>query len=172
MALQAAFEAADWLGMIGDPLGFAQHLKDSPLAGVPAKSTLFQFAQGDFEVPNPTNSALIRAADGQSSAWYLLFQKAADQYPVLLSIKIPGDLLPSLPHAILSNPTIFDADKAPETSLALAEQQQVASYFSSDGDSNPNPNQFLTGDFAGQTLFEVPTVLPEQLNYFQLGPNP
>src|SRR5581483_5151478 len=100
MAIQAAFEAADWVGMVGDPLAFAPHLKDSPLAGVPRKSTLFQFSQGDLEVPDPTNSALIRAADGQSMAWYLLFQKAAEQDPNLIFITIPGDQLPSLPHAI------------------------------------------------------------------------
>lgn len=166
LAIQAAFEAADWLGMLGDPLAFAPHLKTSPLAGVPPKATLFQFAQGDLEVPDPTNSALIRAADGQSTAWYLLFKKAAEEDPTLLTITIPGDQLPSLPHAILSNPTIFD--EAGEESIALAEQDQVATFFGSDGNTNPNPNSFLEGPFAGQTLFVIPKRLPERLHYFQL----
>jgi hypothetical protein len=38
LAIQAAFEAADWLGMLGDPLSYAPHLKTSPLAGMPQES--------------------------------------------------------------------------------------------------------------------------------------
>ena len=63
LAIQAAFEQSDWLGMIGDPLSFAPHLQTSPLAGVPAKPILMQFGLGDLEVPNPTESALVRAGD-------------------------------------------------------------------------------------------------------------
>ncbi len=77
MAIQAAFEAADWLGMLGDPLSYAPHLQVSPLAGVPAKSTLFQFGLGDLEVPNPTESAVIRAANAQPTGWYFRFDEAA-----------------------------------------------------------------------------------------------
>ena len=84
MAIQAAFEAADWLGVLGDPLSYAPHLKQSPLAGVPAKSTLFQFGLADLEVPNPTESAVIRAAVAQSSAWLLRFDKAAAIAPDLV----------------------------------------------------------------------------------------
>jgi hypothetical protein len=71
LAIQAAFEQSDWLGMIGDPLSFAPHLKTRPLAGVPAKPMLVQFGLGDLEVPNPTESALVRAGDLQDSAWVL-----------------------------------------------------------------------------------------------------
>jgi hypothetical protein len=76
--------------------------------------------------------------------------------------------LPILPHRVLSNPTIFSHPT--ETPLALAEQLQVGDYFASDGTTNPDPNQFLTGPFAGQSLFEIPAALPQQLNYFQLQP--
>jgi dienelactone hydrolase len=166
MPIQAAFEAADWLGMLGDPLSFAPHLKSYPLNGVPAKSTLFLFSKGDLEVPNPTNSALIRAADGQSWSWYFRFDIAASLHPELLSIGEPG---PRLPHAILSYPTVFDYPA--ETSISLAEQQQVASYFASNGTSNPDPNLFVTAPFSPELhLFEMPTVLPEQLNFIQIAP--
>jgi len=170
MAIQAAFEAADWLGMLGDPLSYAPHLKGSPLAGVPVKSTLFQFGFADLEVPNPTESAVVRAAGAQSSAWFLRFDKAAGIAPYLALLTDPSAALPLpiLPHRVLSNPTIFS--HAMETPLALAEQLQVGDYFASDGTTNPDPNQFLTGPFAGQSLFEMPTALPEQLNYFQLQP--
>ena len=170
MAIQAAFEAADWLGMLGDPLSYAPHLKQLPLAGVPAKSTLFQFGLADLEVPNPTESGVIRAAGAQSSSWFLRFDKAAAIAPDLVGVTDPstGLPLPILPHRVLSNPTIFSHPT--ETPLALAEQLQVGDYFASDGTTNPDPNQFLTGPFAGQSLFEIPAALPQQLNYFQLQP--
>ena len=82
---------------------------------------------------------------------------------------MPGVPFPILPHRILSNPTIFDVPA--ETSLALAEQQQVASYFVSDGKSNPDPNEFVATPFSrDMNLFEVPTVLPERLNFLQISP--
>ena len=172
MAIQAAFEAADWLGMLGDPLSYAPHLTQSPLAGVPAKSTLFQFGLADLEVPNPTESAVVRAAGAQSSTWLLRFDKVAGIAPDLvpLGLNDPSLGFPILPHRVLSNPTIFNYPD--EKLLALAEQQQVAAYFASDGTTNPDPNPFLTGPFAGQSIFEIPAIpaLPEQLNYFQLQP--
>lgn len=164
-AIQAAFEAADWLNMLGDPLAYAPHLKTSPLAGISPANTLFQFGYGDLEMPNPTQSAVIRAANDQASSWYLRFDTATQIDPLLLGVTYPGVGFPILPHRILSNPTIFDPDLPDETSIALAAQQQVADYFASGGRSNPNPNAYLTGAFAGTNLFEVPTTLPESLNF-------
>lgn len=170
MAIQAAFEAADWLGMLGDPLSYAPHLNTAPLAGVPRKPTLFQFGYGDLEVPNPTESAVVRAANAQPSTWFFRFDGAAGIEPTLLSITMPEVApLPILPHRILSNPTTFDFPA--ETSLALAEQQQAASYFASGGRWNANPNPFVTAPFSPQeNLFQVPAVLPEQLNFIQISP--
>ena len=98
---QAAFEASEWLGMLGDPLAYAPHFKTEPLAGVPAKATLFQFGLGDLEVPNPTESALVRAADGRDTTWYFRFDYAFTAHPELLYV-MTGPL-PILPHRILSN---------------------------------------------------------------------
>src|SRR5438309_7404187 len=84
LVVQAAFEAAEWLGMVGDPLGFAEHLKRSPLPSVPAKSTLFQSSYGDLEVPNPTASTLIRSAGEKDTAWFFLFKNAETVHPELL----------------------------------------------------------------------------------------
>lgn len=171
MADQAAFEAADWLGMVGDPLSFAPHLKTAPLSGVPPKPSLFQFGYGDLEVPNPTETNVVLAANAQATTWFLQFQIAARIDPSLVPITMAGaDGLPILPHRVLANPTIFQF--AGETSLALAEQQQAASYFKSGGAANPNPNQYLTGEFAGYQLFDIPSQLPTQLNYFQLTTAP
>ncbi|MBV9503207.1 MAG: hypothetical protein JO138_27860 [Acidobacteriaceae bacterium] len=167
MTIQAAFEAADWLGMLGDPLSYAPHLQVSPLPGVPVKSTLFQFGLGDLEVPNPTESAVIRAANAQQSSSYFLFNQAAAIAPDLVTLTYDDVGFPILPHRILSNPTVFECPD--ETPLSMAEQQQVAAYFSADGESIPNPNSFLTESKYSDVLplFVTPQPLPEQLNYFQ-----
>ena len=149
--------------MPGDPLAYAPHLKTSPLAGMPPANTLFQFGYGDLEMPNPTQSAVIRAAGGQSSSWFLRFDTAAQIDPQLLGLTYPGVGFPILPHRILSNPTIFDVPD--ENSIALATQQQVADYFTSGGHPTKNPNDYLTGPFANTRLFEIPATLPESLNF-------
>jgi hypothetical protein len=136
---------------------------------VPQKSTLFQFGFGDLEVSNPTESAVIRAAHAQSSSWFFRLDQAALSHPELLGVMMPGVPFPILPHRILSNPTIFDVPA--ETSLALAEQQQTASYFASGGRANPDPNQFVTAPFLpSENLFQIPAALPERLNFLQILP--
>lgn len=169
MAIQAAFEAAEWVGMVGDPLSFAPHLKTSPLAGVPTKSTLFQFGYGDLEVPNPTESAVIRAASAQSSGWFFRFDKAAQIDPRLLPVTMPSVApLPILPHRILSNPTIFEYPY--ETPLSLADQWQAGAFFVSGGALTLDPDLFLTGEYTGSNLFQVPATLPTKLNFLQIQP--
>ena len=98
-AIQAAFESADWIGMTGEALAFAPHLQTFPLKGVPAKRSLFQFGLGDLEVPNPTESAIVRAANGLSFTWLYRFDLAAASHPELLFVGVPG--LPLLPHRFL-----------------------------------------------------------------------
>lgn len=175
MAIQAAFEAAEWLGMLGDALSYASGL-DTPLTAlVPGKHTLFLFGYGDLEVPNPTESALIRAAKAQPSSWFFRFDLATQpsQHPELLGITSPGVPFPILPHRILSNPTIFDRTADPlgaEQSIALAEQQQVATYFTFYGYLNVDPNIFLTPPFFLETIFQDPPALPERLNFLQIKP--
>jgi hypothetical protein len=169
LAVQAGFEQADWLGMLGDPLGYAAHLKTEPLAGVPAKSILVQFPLGDLEVPNPTESALVRAGGLQLNTWMLRTDIAASIQPQLLGLLMPGVPFPIYPHRYLSNPTLFDpASPSLETAIGVAAQKQIADFFA--GGSIPNPNQYLTGPFAGLPLFQQPAVLPDGLNFFQIQP--
>jgi hypothetical protein len=144
-------------------------LKTSPLAGVPAKSALFQFGTGDLEVPNPTESAVANAANAQSTTWLFRFDEAAGMDQSLLPITMPGaGGLPILPHRVLANPTIFG--NPGEASIAIADQRQAAAFLSSGGKSIVDPNTLLTGEFAGQKLFEDPTTLPTQLNFVQIHP--
>jgi hypothetical protein len=160
MPIQAALEAADWLGMLGDPLSYAPHLQSAQrLTGVPAKSTLFQFGQGDLEVPNPTEFAVASAA-AQSPAWFFLYGKAVAEQPMLSAVTTPDVApLPILPHRILANPTLFSAAGIPaEMSIALAEQQQVAAYFQSNGGLNPDPNQYVTSPFSPSLRLFQPLV--------------
>ena len=162
-AIQAAFESADWMNMTGEALAFAPHLQTFPLPGVPAKRSLFQFGLGDIEVPNPTESAIARAANGLSSTWLFRFDLAAASHPELLSVGAPG--LPLLPHRFLSNPTIFSVPA--EQSIALAAQMQAAQFLS--GVDQPDPNQFLTAPFSPvQGLFQWSPPLPETLNFLQI----
>ena len=152
--------------MVGDPLGFAEHLKRSPLPGVPAKSTLFQSSYGDLEVPNPTNLALIRTAGEKDTAWFFLFKNAETVHPELLSITIGRSPIPALSHATLSNPTIFDAGNEAEKTISLAEQKQAAEFFKSGGAVVTDPNAYVDRSlFPSGPLFEVPSQLPDTLNY-------
>jgi hypothetical protein len=142
-----AFEVTEWYNMPGDPLSFA--------AGLTNKPVLFQISRGDEEVPNPTNSLLIRAASGQARTW---------MYRADLAAAIVGiGALPLQPHRFLSEPDMYAS--TPRTSIALAAQQQVADFVSSNG--NPgDPNAYLTAPFRpSDKLFEIPTTLPDTLNY-------
>ena len=169
MAVQAAFEEAEWLGMLGDPLSYAAHLKTAPLRGVPAKQILVQFGLGDLEVPNATESALVRTAGLQQSTWLLRTDLAAAIDPRLLALTQPGTPFPIYPHRFLSNPTIFDPNSPSlETAIAVAAQRQIADFFTLGTISDPN--QYLSAPFAGFTLFHNPPVLPDGLNFLQIQP--
>jgi hypothetical protein len=174
IVVQAGFESADWLQMLGDPLSFASHLKLDPLPGNTPKPVLFLFAEGDPEVPNPANSAFIRAAGIADRSWLLQSHQLVNPqlsptYPVVKT-NIPNVFVLN-PHRLLSNPDVF-SDPG-QRSIALAEQQQVAEFLNSDGTTNPNPNGVLTGPFKeSDKLFVVPQSLPDQLNYLPVPAPP
>jgi Bacterial Ig-like domain len=169
IAIQAGFEQADWLSMLGDPLSYAGHLWAAPLPGVFPKSILVQFGLGDLEVPNPAESALVRAGWLQLSTWMLRTDLAAAIEPQLLSLTQPGVPYPIYPHRFLSNPTFFETSSPPlETAVGIAAQKQIADFFTYG--VIPNPNQYFTGSFAGLTLFQIPLTLPDGLNFLQVQP--
>ncbi|MCU1263407.1 MAG: hypothetical protein JWO80_6292 [Bryobacterales bacterium] len=177
LAIQAAFEEADWLGMLGDPLSYAGHLKTAPLPGVPAKPILVQFGLGDLEVPNPIESALVRAGGLQAATWLLRTDLAAAIDMRLLGLTQPGVPYPIYPHRFLTNPILFNPLTPPlATAIGVAAQKQVADFFASGGTTIPDPNQYFTGSFAGQTLFQSPAApqnpatLPDGLNFLQIHP--
>ena len=172
LGIQAALEEADWLGMLGDPLSYAAHLRTAPLSGVSVKPILVQFGLGDLEVPNPAGSALVRAGMLGASTWLLRTDLAARIDPRILGVLQPNVPYPIYPHRFLSNPTLFDPMSPPlATAIGVAAQKQIAGFFASGGTVVPNPNQyFVNSPFAGQVVFENPATLPTRLNFFQIQP--
>lgn len=178
--IQAAFEAAEWLGMLGDALSFAPHFKKAPLPGVPAKSFLLQDSDGDLEVPNPTNAALNRAADGEGSTIRFKFLEALGPnpaYQALAGVMDPGIPypFPILPHRILSNPTIFGTDFGSqlENAIALAEQNTVVDFLKTGAVNDSDVYLNVTGNpYLGRDIFEKTAVLPARLSFSPLQIQP
>jgi hypothetical protein len=146
MAIQEVLENQEWAMMAGDPLAYAPHLRRAPLAGVPAKSVIVQFARGDQFVPNPTATALLQAGDLADRATLYRHDLAYAEDPSL----------PKNPHNFIgqissSNPLL--------AAIARGYQEQVATFLASDGQEviHPEPARF----------FEVPIqgLLPEDLNF-------
>jgi hypothetical protein len=159
MAIQNVFETLEWLGMQGDPMAYAPHLKPSPLAGAPARPVLMQFARGDQTVPNPANSALIRAAGLQANTWMYRHDLARAKAPDL----------PANPHPYLVLFVSLDGGKVQLPGLAglaisLDAQQQIANFLASDGATIPDPNS-LARLLLGIRVFEIPAALPVDLGY-------
>jgi hypothetical protein len=179
LAIQAAFEQSEWLGMLGDPLSFAPHLQTTPLAGVPAKPILVQFGLGDLEVPNPLESALVRAGNLQGSAWVLNTYVEASIDPSFLAVEQPPAApFPIYPHRFLSNPVLFSGPAIARV-VGLAAQNQIADFFASGGATIPNPNQYTTpysgtGPYSGKPLFQpfsqTPASFLNGLNFIQIAP--
>ncbi len=117
--LQNDFAVIEWLGTGGDPLSYATHLTLSPLPNVPAKQALFLFAEGDQTIPNPQESALIRAAGMLSSSIVYRYDLAAP------AAKKLGFILPADPHTFL-----VDVTTTATQLVAGAAQQIVAGYLS------------------------------------------
>ena len=155
IAVQEAFEKVEWLSAAGDGINFAPHLKTSPLAGVPAKKVLWQFAIGDRTNPNPTETALVRAAGMRDSTQVYR-----------------ADLAYAANPALPINPHTFPIDIASTANLpvALAAQAQIVGFLASGGNAIPDPSPSLAKAFGVSNLFQTPTDLPETLNYLAYPP--
>jgi len=144
MAIQEVVENAKWVSDSGNPVAFAPHLRKSPLAGVPAKSVIYQFGKGDQLAPNPNATAIVRSGDLADRTTFFRHDLAFAENP----------RLPTQPHGFMMRieiPAFRD--------IALSAQEQIAVFFATDGEViiHPEPARF----------FEVPITppLPEALNY-------
>src|SRR5262249_14046243 len=106
--IQDYFDRLELIGGSVNPLAYAPHLKTSPLPGIAAKPVLFQFPKGDRTMPNLTSSALIRAANGATSAGLYRHDRVrvvdpslpVDPHPYLvLFVSLEGDSI-KLPDLI------------------------------------------------------------------------
>jgi hypothetical protein len=144
MPIQEVLEHYEWVSQSGDPMAYAPHIRKAPLAGVPAKSVILQFAKGDQIVPNPATTALLRAGDLADRATYYRHDLAFAENPQL----------PTNPHAFLAT-----LDIPGFRAITLGAQEQVATFFATDGAAviHPEPARFF------ETPVSLP--LPEGLNY-------
>ena len=147
MEIQSVAEHLEWVSQAGSPLAYAPHLRKAPLAGMIAKSVIYQFAKGDQAASNPSTTAILRAGDLTDRTLYYRYDLArADgvpaiaQYPHTFAVSVTSP-----------NPTV--------RAIALGAQDQAGSFFASNGTTviHPEPMRF----------FEWPIIgpLPEELNY-------
>jgi hypothetical protein len=145
MALQDYFERSAWGSQVGNPVAYAPYLRKSPLKGNPAKSVIVQIAKGDMTVPNPTNTAILRAGDLQERTTYYRNDLA---FALGSGVRNPHTFLTNLAGSLLA------------AQNALQAQAQIAVFFASDGALTIDPD-------GADPLFETPLVppLPEGLNF-------
>ncbi|MFN3326478.1 MAG: alpha/beta hydrolase family protein [Bryobacteraceae bacterium] len=149
IAIQNFFERLEWLQASSDPLSWAPHLFSSTLPGVPIKPVLFQYAIGDRSVPNPTQTALVRAAN---------LRETAVVYRHDLARRI-APMMAENPHIFLVNPASLA-----DLRIAAAAQIQAAGFLASGGSTIPDANELVRPAF-GADLFETPWFLTEDLNF-------
>ncbi len=156
--IQQVIENREWAAQSGDPVVYAPHIRRTPLAGVPPKSVILQFANGDRLAPNPATTALIRAGD---LADRTTFVRTNLFFTVNPSLGKDSNLYPHVYLTPMPGP-----QAAARTAIALKAQHQVASFFASHGILVIDPDD--VAPFLSVPIFEVPIVppLPEALNYF------
>ncbi len=145
--IQTSIENNEWAQQAANPATYAPHLRFAPLAGVPQKSIILQYARGDQTVPNPTTSAIIRAGGLQSQTTMFRNDLAFAANPAF----------PKNPHTFLVR---IAGVAAPVAGVALAAQEQIALFVATGGTTVIDP------DGPGP-LFETPLVgpPPEDLAY-------
>jgi hypothetical protein len=145
LPIQQVIEHTEWVSQPANAAAYARHLRLRPLAGVPKKSMLFQFAKGDQTVPNPTATAVLRAGQFADRATYFRNDLAFAADPTV----------PKNPHSFLTRINVPSV-----AAVAVGVQRQLATFLASDGTVIVDP------DGAGP-LLEVPIAgpLPEDLSF-------
>jgi hypothetical protein len=132
-AIQDFLDNSEWVQQTGNPEGWA------PFVSMPI---IFQFARGDQTVPNPTATRVIRA--GNFAARTTLFRNDLAQ---------PAAGTSKNPHTFLTNIV------GPGAPFALEAQNQIATFFASDGATTIDPD-------GAAPFFETPSsILPEDLDF-------
>ena len=144
-AIAEFIDRSQWVTQAGNPVSYAALIRKQPLPGHVAKPVIVQFAKGDFTVPNPTASAILRAGGLADRATYFR-----------------NDLAYAFNPAVGKNPHTFltNIGSAAGSGYAVMAQQQMALFFASHGTLVIDPDG--TGPY-----FEVPLLgaLPEGTNF-------
>jgi hypothetical protein len=136
-AIQTILDNTEWAQQAGNPAAYAPYI---------TQPVIMQFARGDMTVPNPTTSAILRAGN---------LAGRATLYRNDLAFAI-DPAVGKNPHTFLTN---IGSASAVARNAAFAAQQQIATFFTSDGATTIDP------DGAGP-LFETPTsMVPEDLGF-------
>lgn len=160
MAIQEVFDNREWVSQSGDPVAYAPHLRKDPLPGVPAKSIIVQFAKGDPLAVNPSTTAFLRAGGLADRATFYRYDLA---FPGQLPNQRPSLAYPHTFEALITSliPTTGDTDVTIRD-VALAAQEQFATFFATDG------TQIIQPPGVPAEYFEVgmkESELPEGLNF-------
>jgi hypothetical protein len=137
-AIQLVLERNEWVQQAGNPVSYAPLIRKDPPRGRAAKPVIVQFAKGDFTVPNPTATAIIRAGDLADAATFFRNDLAV----------AANNAVPHNPHTFLTNIGV-----AAGAQFAVMAQTQIAIFFASNGTVVVDPDG--VGPF-----FEVPIALP------------
>jgi hypothetical protein len=149
MPIQEVIDNTEWVSQAGNPVAYAPHLRMIPLDGVATRPFIIQNAKGDQTVPNPTNSAIVRAADAHDR--WTLFRNDL--------VRMARPTAPANPHTFLTNIATTAGD------LALAAQTQIAVFFETDGTVVIDPDGSMANRFFEVPIFEDQTPLMEDLNF-------
>ena len=157
MDIQELLDRGEWISMPATPAAFAVHLRKQPLDGVRTRPVIVQFSKGDAGAPNPSTSALLRAADLADRATFFRNDLAFTAPPCNSGAGKP--CVDKDPHRLISR-TDSPAG-SPNFVAALQAQEQVGTFFASQGATVIDP------DGPAGPLFEVPIhgPLPEDLSY-------
>jgi dienelactone hydrolase len=149
MPIQELIERMEWVQQSGNGLTYAPYLRKAPLAGVPAKSVLYQFDRGDQTSPNPAETAYLRAGDLADRATFYRNDLAYAEDPT-----VPND-----PHTF---PTRIDSPNALVRAVARGSQQQIATFLASGGTLiiHPEPSRFFEVPIAGPLPEDLGFILP------------
>jgi hypothetical protein len=152
LEIQQALEFSEMVSQAGlSPALWSRHLRQAPLPGVPPKSVMYLFAQGDRRSVNPGTTLLLRAGNLADRTIYFRTDLAVAQW---------DPAFPKDPHGFIINTTGNQFTQFTKT-VALNAQEWIGAFLQSDGAamSEPTPTD----------LFEMPIEgpLPETLNFIQ-----
>jgi len=144
LEIQEFLDRMKWATQSASSLAFAPYLRKQPLAGLTAKSVLFQFNLGDYVATNPTTTAVLRAGDLADRATLYRNDLAKGENP----------LVASNPHLLIRSITTPAV-----VPMAFGVQEQIAVFLASHGSItiHPEPARFFEVPIAGS--------LPEGLNF-------